>query len=129
MTNTTDERAVSQARSQLDTICELVAVYRSVNEKGDDDSGALQQIYQNGLAVSVRSNWQEPGSRFEPSEYQVLLCWGGPSCRIIGDLAGGDPVTARLEYQDWFTPWEELQISATETETLIDFARFFYFGN
>ena len=128
MTNTIDDRAIAQARSQLEAICELVAAYKIVHEKGDDDAAILQEIYGNPLAVSVRSDWQTPGSRFELSEYQLLLCWGGPAVRIIGKLDGGaDPVTARFEYQDWFTPWEELRISTAEREALIDYARFFSF--
>ena len=127
MTSTTDDRAISQARSQLEAICELVKAYKTMHDKGDDDAVILQEIYENPLAVSVRSDWQTPGSLFEPSEYQLLLCWGGPAVRGIGELDGGDPTTARLEYQDWFTPWRELPTSAEETEALIDYARFFSF--
>ena len=112
---------------QLEAVQELVAAYETRHGKDDDDSAALEQIYQNALAVSVRPDWQAPGSRFEPSEYQILLCWGGPACRIIGELDGGDPTTARLEYQDWFTPWRELPTSVEETDAMIDYARFFSF--
>lgn len=129
MPNTTDHRAISQARLQLESICELVAAYESVHEKRGDDSKALDEIYCNALAVSVRSDWQTPGSRFEPSEYQILLCCGGPAARITGDLDGEDPTTARLEYQDWFTPWQQLATSAEETAAMIDYARFFSFGS
>jgi len=127
MTNTAENRAISQARSQLEAICELVAAYQTIHEKDGDDSEALEEIYSSVLDVSVRSDWQPPGRRFEPSEYQLLLCWGGPAVRVIGELDGGDPVTAHLEYQDWFTPWEKLRITAAETEALIDCARFFSF--
>ena|SRR5215831_15384979 len=114
MTTTTENRAVSQARSQLEGICKLVAAYTVVHKKGADDAEILRQIYENPLSVSVRSDWQTLGSRFEPSKYQILLCWGGPAVRVIGELDGGDPVTAHLEYQDWFTPWEELRKTARD---------------
>ena len=127
MTNTAENRDISQARSQLEAICELVAAYQTIHEKDGDDSEALEEIYSNVLEVSVRSDWQAPGSLFEPNEYQLLLCWGGPAVRVIGELDCGDPSTARLEYQDWFTPWRELPTSAEETEALIDYARFFSF--
>jgi hypothetical protein len=129
MANTTDDRAVSQACLQLQAIRELVAVYQTVHEKGDDDSEALEEIYGNALSVSVRSDWQTAGSRLEPGEYQILLSTGGPACRIVGDLDGDEPTTARLEHQDWFTPWQELSTSAAEQEALIDYARFFSFGS
>src|SRR6266436_6720207 len=105
MTNINDNRAASQARLQLEAIRELVAAYQTVHEKDGDDSAALEDIYVNALSVSVRSEWQTPCSQLTPAEFQILLCTGGPACRIIGDLDGGDPTTARLEYQDWFTPW------------------------
>src|SRR5215831_21112698 len=128
MTTTTDDRAISQARLQLEAICELVEAYKAIHEKDGDDSETLEEIYSNVLEVSVRSDWQARGSLFEPNEYRLLLCWGGPSVRVIGELDGGaDPVTAHLEYQDWFTPWRELPTSAEETEALVDYARFFHF--
>jgi hypothetical protein len=129
MENTTDDRTISQARSQLDAICELVEAYGTVHKNDADDSETLEAIYSSVLDVSVRSDWQPPGRRFEPGEYQLLLCWGGPACRVIGELDGGDPITAHIEYQDWFTPWQELRTSAAETEALIDYARFFHFGS
>ena len=127
MANTIDDRAIVQARLQLEAIQQLVAAYHTIREKDDDDATILQEIYEKPLAVSVRSDWQTPDSQFEPSEYQLLLCWGGPAVRVIGELDCGDPSTARLEYQDWFTPWRELPTSAEETEALIDYARFFSF--
>src|SRR5215472_6148639 len=114
MTDTTENRAISQARSQLEAICELVEAYQTIHKKDGDDAEILQAIYESPLAISVRSDWQAPGSLFEPNEYRLLLCWGGPSVRVIGDLDGGDPVTAHLEYQDWFTPWRELPTSTEE---------------
>jgi|SRR5215468_4027465 len=130
MTNTTENRAISQARSQLESICELVAAYGMVHKNDADDSEELEAIYSSVLDVSVRADWQAAGSLFEPNEYQLLLCWGGPSVRVIGELDGGaDPTTARLEYQDWFTPWRELPTSPEQTEALIDYARFFHFGS
>jgi len=130
MTKTTNERAISQARLQLVSICELVATYDAARETTDGKfMAAVETIQENALAVSVRSDWQVPGSQFEAAEYQILLCWGGPSVRIIGDLDGEQPTTARLEYQDWFTPWEELPTSAEERGALIEYARFFYFGS
>ena len=55
----------------------------------------------------------------------------GTEARAVGspDLDGEEPKTARLEYQDWFTPWQELAASPAETEALLAYARFFYFGN
>jgi hypothetical protein len=126
MANTTDDRAIAQARAQLNAICELVAAHDDAREKGKDETHALEAIQEDPLAISVRSDWQVPGSRFQAAEYQILLCSGGPACRIIGDLDGEQPATAYLEYQDWFRPWREFETTSTEAEALIEYARCFY---
>ena len=59
----------------------------------------------------------------------ILLCTGGPAVRIVGDLnEHGEPDTARIEYQDWFTYWERLPIKREQEDLLLDYARCFYFG-
>ena len=50
--------------------------------------------------------------------------------RLPVDLDGGEPDRARLEYQDWFTPWiEYLDMSHEEHEALLTYARQFYFSS
>lgn len=88
-----------------------------------------QVIMDDPLEVSVRSGWYHPGTDSgKPDEYNILLGTGGPATRIIGDLNEyGQPTTARLEVQDWFTPWTEYQ-DASET-VLLDYVGRFYFGD
>jgi hypothetical protein len=63
------------------------------------------------------------------AEYQILLSFGGPSVRITGNLdTYGQPDTARLEYQDWGTPWTPLPLTAEEREDVLTFAQQFYYG-
>lgn len=66
----------------------------------------------------------------EAAEYRILLCTGGPAVRIIGELGKyAEPETARIEYQDWDTPWEEYVITnAKDQEALLTYCRQFYFG-
>jgi hypothetical protein len=78
------------------------------------------------LAVDVRSGWGTPG-QLEPEEFQILLSTGGPALRIIGDLEGLSPSSARLEHQDWGTPWTEWRRDV-DHEALEWFAGLFYFG-
>ena len=70
----------------------------------------------------------EDGAKAE--EFEILLCTGGPACRIIGDLdQHGQPDRPRLQYQDWGTPWTELvSISSDEREALQTYCQQFYFG-
>ena len=159
------ERAKDQARSQLETIVDMVkrlehcqgckggqdcdltsaGIYAGLNlyykegdkateeerEKYHNEEDARQHIQENPLSVEVRTDWHQPGAEDDkPTVYTILLCTGGPACRIIGDLDEyAQPDTAHLEYQDWFTPWEEYhQLNDEEEETLLSYARQFYFG-
>jgi len=90
-----------------------------INQTLDDDP----------LSVEVRASWHEPGGEVKDDEYAITLCTGGPAVRITGDLnEHGEPDTARLEYQDWFTPWEEYLTTIQEGKGLLTYAQHFYFG-
>ena len=117
-------RAKAQARWQLNAICQLVAAFRAAPEKSD----AIENIHQHALSRNVRG-FAVPGYPLEATEYEIQPCWGGPAVRIVGELLGRQPNTARLEYQDWFTPWHELPTSETQQETMLEYARCFYFGS
>lgn len=84
-------------------------------------------IHEDALSVQVRSGWVTVGEPLTPEEYEILLCTGGPACRIIGTLNDyGEPETARLQHQDWFTPWQDY--TDAEEEILLTYARHFYFS-
>ncbi|GAI45120.1 unnamed protein product [marine sediment metagenome] len=99
-------------------------------EEYHDEGTVCQLIQDDPLSVEVRSDWHTPGEANPPSEYFILLCSGGPAVRIIGELSEHqEPDTARLEYQDWFTPWVRYtNTSPEEDEALLTYARQFYFG-
>ena len=95
-----------------------------------DEDEARQAISEDPLSVQVRSGWANSPAEFEAEEYEILLCTGGPACRIVGDLDRGEPDRARIEYQDWFTPWIELVgITSGERDAMLVYARQFYFGS
>ena len=92
---------------------------------------AEQMIHDDPLSVLVRDGWREPGGRVEdgPEEYEILLSTGGPATRIRGTLNKyNEPETARLEVQDWFVPWQEWHGDGWNEETLLAYARCFYYG-
>ena len=61
-----------------------------------------------------------------PTHYKILLGTGGPAVQIVGELdEHGEPETAELQGQDWFTPWERTK--EQDEDILLQFARFFYF--
>ena len=101
-------------------------------EEYHDEEAVRQSISEDPLSVEVRADWHTPGDEGnKPTEYNILLCTGGPACRIIGDLDEyQQPDTAKIEYQDWFTPWEALlPLEDEEHEALLTYARQFYFGS
>jgi len=129
----TENHAQDQARAQLESIAEMVKALREAEEAGDNTAReqAEQTIHEDPLSVEVRSGWYVPGGEVAaPEEFQILLCTGGPAVRIRGTLGRfGEPDDARLEYQDWFTPWQPLEgLTAEEGEALLDYCRRFYFG-
>jgi hypothetical protein len=132
--------AIRNAQAWNDTICQaLTALDRlqrddttpqTVDGETFDDADALRErIYEMPLAVSVRSDWSTPHDTLTPGEYQILLTTGGPALRIVGDLTiNGEPDTARLEYQDWGTPWTAYALAQAEEARALDFASMFFFA-
>lgn len=127
---TTDtKRSERSARAALASIIEMVKALKDA--EGDEDvwEKAKQAIQEDALSIEVRSGWVSAGSALEPEEYMILLITGGPAVRVIGELNMEQPETARLEHQDWFTPWTELPLEEEETEALLAYASQFYFGS
>jgi hypothetical protein len=73
----------------------------------DDWEDAYERIQEAPLSVEVRSGWTLIGQEAETEEFRLLLTFGGPALRIVGDINGGYPERCRLEHQDWGTPWTE----------------------
>ena len=126
-----DDRAKQQAKTQLASIVEMVEALRAAQDAEDQDAEdeARQAIQEDPLSVQVRGGWHSPSEASEDEEFEILLCTGGPACRIVGELGQwNEPETAQLEYQDWLTPWEEYPLSPEEEEVVLKYCRCFYFG-
>lgn len=114
---------------------ELADLEKAVTLEGEecDEDTIRQRIEESPLSVEVRSDWHTPGSQDEtskPAEYCILLSTGGPALRIIGELDQYcQPSSARLEYQDWFTPWTEKITTGDDHAALLRWAQVFYFGD
>jgi hypothetical protein len=134
-----DERARAQAGAQLESIEELVKCLQHAEECKDTSCGAdcphdvdeaREAIIGDALDVQVRGEWHTPGAidAAAPYEFKILLCWGGPAVQIIGTLDdSNEPDGARLQYQDWFTEWEDYPLTQEEEERVITYAQQFYF--
>ncbi len=99
-------------------------------EAGDCESreNAEQRIHEDPLSVEVRSGWASSKDEFEPEEFCILLGTGGPATRIIGELNNGQPSRARLQVQDWFTPWTDYRGDKISSDDLLTYCSCFYFG-
>ena len=99
-------------------------------EQYHDEDQAMRAIEEDVLSVQVRSGWHAPGDTLEAAEYEILLCTGGPAARIVGDLDEyGYPDSARLEYQDWFTPWTKYICTGSDHDALMSYAQSQYYGS
>jgi len=138
MTHETEDKLASaraQGQAQFDSIKEMVEALAAAADR--DREAAEQAIHEDALSVEVRSGWYVLGARdadTKPAEYCILLCTGGPGCRIVGQLSEhGEPETAVMEVQDWFQPWTAMrpQVAADNHDsepTMLAYARCFYFG-
>ena len=109
------KRAKDQAQLQFESIKEMLSNLSKAEESDNEEvrEEALEAITNDPLSVEITK------------QYEILLCWGGPACRIIGKLdEHGEPETAKLQYQDWFTAWTDYPCNE---ETLLDYTRHFYF--
>lgn len=142
-----DNHAVSNARAWLDTIREAYRIHKKIAEGPCDRDtpidfegvpiGSLEDLQQwaaaSALSVEVRDAWRTLGEKAEDDgavEFKILLTTGGPALRIVGDLGrGNSPENARLEYQDWGTPWTSFPTKCQDDDALQWFCEQFYLGD
>ena len=146
MTATKEAHAITNARGQLESIKELYREYKE-NDSAfvsnlDTEEAIVERAREQALSIEFRSGWYsspESVADLKPEEFKILLSWGGPACRIIGNLDQySQPTDIEIQYQDWGTPWEPLQLNSTyadkspnitsDYEALEWFCNCFYFG-
>lgn len=96
---------------------------------GDDTADAIEEAArEEALSVEFRcSQWQTSATDMDADQCRVLLSWGGPALQIVGSFdAHRGMTTARLEYQDWGTPWTEYM--GADEDALLWFAGLFCLG-
>lgn len=94
------------ALSDPDEAEELAELETAAGDCEDEDD-ARQRIADDPLSVEYRATWQ-PGETPEPEEMIILLTTGGPAVRIVAEFGYGGIRRARLQVQDWFTPWTDV---------------------
>jgi len=119
--------AIENAIASYETIVEWIT------RLNDGDEDVREEIDEDPLSIEVRCDWHTPGDGDDkPTEYLILRTTGGPALRIIGDLNEYcEPETAKLQWQDWGTPWNTIWKHETvdiDESVLLDYARCFYYG-
>ena len=143
MTTTTVENnhALTNCRGQLESIKELYRNYKEAESKDDYEAedSIREEAQEEALSVEFRSGWASNSIDMKAEEFKILLSWGGPACQIVGNLdLHHQPTDIEIQYQDWGTPWESLQLNCTyadkspnitpDHEALEWFCNCFYFG-
>lgn len=86
---------------------------------------ARSRIKEDPLSVEIRSGWANSRAEFEPEEFRIVLCTGGPHVEILGDLDRGEPSRPRILYCDWGASGELFDF---DREAVLTYCRVFYFG-
>lgn len=122
-----DDRAERQALAQIESIMEMV---KALDTEDDSEREQAQQtIYEDPLEISIRGGWHRVGEQADDEEFKILLCTGGPAVRIIGELGQySEPENVRVQYQDWFTAWEDYPMNDEQEAAVLTYAQQFYFG-
>jgi hypothetical protein len=131
MSERDNQRAVEQAAAQYASILSMVQALQAARDDGDDEAidEARRAITEDALEVSVGySGWYGPGEKPEPDQYRILLCTGGPAVQIFGKLGEhNEPISAELQWQDWFQPWSFYFGPEVQEDILLEYAREFNF--
>lgn len=108
------------ANGSIEMIGDMVKKARSKNEEKAE--AGIEEIHQDPLEIAT-------GKEFDGTRtYMILLGWGGPASRIIGELDEHDqPETAKFQFQDWFKPWTTANTNEKQNEIMLEYAGHFYF--
>jgi len=137
MTTTTKQNhALQNAKGHIESIVanfEDFTFLESLQVTTQEDENKLDEIRESinnsALSVEFRSGWSTNSEKLEVEEFKILLTWGGPALRVIGDLDQYKQAeNIKLQFQDWGTPWTDFQLSENQENALNWFCNCFYFG-
>ena len=131
-TNHALNNAISHIESMVEDY-EICSYIEQSNPTTTEQEKKLEEtkesILNSALSVEFRSGWYSSlDDELVPEEFKILLSWGGPSLRIIGEIEENFAVNPKLQYQDWGTLWTDLEITEDQQDALNWFCNCFYFG-
>ena len=126
------QNAIGHIESILEDY-EKYVFYESCNVTTMEQEEEIEQIRENilnsALSVEFRSGWNSNPNQLEIEEFKILLTWGGPALRVIGDLNQyKEPENIKMQFQDWGTFWTDFKITENQQEALNWYCSCFYFG-
>ena len=134
MTTTKENHALENAIATIETMVEDFKKDQQLQESNDynQQDELRESVLNSALSIQFRSGWYS--SLYDrvrigqPAEFKILLSWGGPALRVIGELNDYGPVNPKLQYQDWGTSWTDYEITEDQEEALNWFCNCFYLG-
>jgi hypothetical protein len=114
----------SWAQAHPDDAQELAELEAAAGDCASREA-AEQRIQDDALSVEVRSGWASMACEFEPHEFRIVLCTGGPHVELVGDLdEHNEPYRVRVKYADW---GESGELFGFDHEPVLTYCRQFYF--
>ena len=128
--------ALQNAIGHIESIVEDYENYNyidSLNVTCDEDYEKQEEIRErilnSALSVEYRSGWTSNPNELKIEEFKILLTWGGPALRVIGELNEyNEPQSISMQYQDWGICWTYFEVTKKQQEALNWFCSCFYFG-
>lgn len=120
MTKEQSKEMTNQEKTQLAANLDFANFLQYAPEELEEaDKADGQQI--DALEIAI-------GKEFDGTKtFMILLGTGGPAMRIIGELdEHSEPITAKYQYQDWFTEWTTAE-GSENNKIVLQYARQFYF--
>jgi len=130
-TTTKQNHALQNAIGHIESMVEDFKKDQQLQESKDynQQDELRESVLNSALSVEFRSGWySSPEDEKKAEEFRILLTWGGPALRIIGELDNYGPVNPKLQFQDWGTPWTDFEITEDQQDALNWFCNCFYFG-
>ena len=129
MTTTKENHALNNAIGHIESMVndfKKDQLFEKIKDYDAQDQ-LRESILNNALSVQFRSDWFSTGeNNLIAKEFRILISWGGPALRVIGELDEDRPVNPKLQYQDWWTPWTDLEITKDQQDALYWYCNCFY---
>ena len=130
MTTTKTNHALNNAIGHIQNMVKDFKKDQQLQESNDynQQDELRESVLNSALSIQFRSGWETHFENFKAKEFEILLSWGGPALRVIGEITDYGPVNPKLQFQDWGTPWTDFEITEDQQDALNWFCNCFYFG-